>query len=223
MRYRDRRHAGASLTEAITAAHPGLVGGDGIVLGVPRGGVVVAAVVAKRLGLPLDAVLARKLGAPGNPELAVGAVASGGARWVNRSMLRRLGLDDAWVDAAAEREQREIARRTAVYRGDRPAPLISGRPVVVVDDGVATGATLVAVLETVRTQDPALLVCAVPVAPPDSIDALSNSCDDVVCPLRPHRFEAVGSWYDDFSQTTDTEVISLLAGDDPGQRHRGQR
>jgi len=223
MRYRDRVDAGAQLADAVKATMPAVVASGGIVLGVPRGGVVVAAVVAESLGWPLDVVLARKLGAPGNPELALGAVAAGGVRWVNRTMMERFGLDDSWLDAAADREEREIERRSMLYRGDRPAPAVTDRAVIVVDDGVATGATLVAVLETVRTQQPATLVCAVPVAPPDSVSLLAQSCDHVVCPLLPGRFEAVGSWYDDFTQTTDGEVVELLTAPGDGLRDGGRR
>lgn len=220
MRYRDRADAGAKLAAAIREAHPELPGGPGLVLGVPRGGVVVAAVVADELELELDVVVARKLGAPGNPELAVGAIAAGGARWINHRLLRRLGLDETWVDAAARREEREIERRAQVYRGDRPAPVVTERPVIVVDDGVATGATIVAVLETIRFQQPSQLVCAVPVAPPDAIALLAASCDSVVCPLTPSYFEAVGSWYRDFRQTSDDEVIAVLQGVDEADGRR---
>lgn len=220
MRYRDRADAGVKLAAAVRAAHPELPGGPGLVLGVPRGGVVVAAVVAKALDLELDVVVARKLGAPANPELAVGAIAAGGARWINRQLLRRLGLDDLWVEAAARREEREIERRAQVYRGERPAPVIADRPVIVVDDGVATGATIVAVLETIRLQHPSQLVCAVPVAPPDAVALLSASCDSVVCPLTPSFFEAVGSWFGDFRQTSDDEVIALLRDADEADDRR---
>ena len=211
MRYRNRERAGEALAEALIAAEPELVAGQALVLGVPRGGVVVAAAVARVLGLPLDVALARKLGAPRNPELAVGAVAEGGAVWLNRPLLDRLRLGEEWVEAAVAREEAEIARRADRYRLGRPAAIVTGRPVVVVDDGVATGATLASVLQALQARSPSRLVCAVPVAPPDSIELLARHCDAVVCPLQPAWFEAVGAWYDDFTQTGDDEVVELLA------------
>ncbi len=211
MRYRNREAAGDALADAVLVAAPEIVAEGALVLGIPRGGVVVAATVAHRLGLPLDVALARKLGAPSNPELAVGAVAEGGAVWLNHPLLARLRLDDDWVEEAVARAQAEIARRASRYRQGRKAAPIAGRPVVVVDDGVATGATLASVLQAMQTRQPSRLVCAVPVAPPDSVEMLAGHCDAVVCPLQPVRFDAVGAWYDDFTQTSDGEVVELLA------------
>lgn len=199
------------LADAIRAAEQESVAAGALVLGVPRGGVVVAAAVARRLGLPLDVALARKLGAPRNPELAVGAVAEGGAVWLNRPLLTRLRLGDEWIEDAVTREEGEIARRAERYRQGRPAAEVEGRRVMVVDDGVATGATLASVLQALRAREPSRLVCAVPVAPPDSVEMLGAHCDAIVCPLQPAWFEAVGAWYDDFTQTSDAEVVELLA------------
>lgn len=210
MSYPTRHDAGIALATALREAHPDLVGGDAIVLGVPRGGVVVAAAVAWQLGLPLDLALARKLGAPFNPELAIGAIAEGGGMWVNRGLVDRLGIADAWLDEVREREGRELQRRGERYRSG-PRPTLTGRTLVVVDDGVATGATLVAVLQALRSERPSQLICAVPVAPPAAVTMLGEHCDAVVCPLQPRRFEAVGAWFDDFSQTRDDEVLALLA------------
>lgn len=211
MRYRDRAEAGEALADALRTAEEEAVAAGALVLGVPRGGVVVAAAVAHRLSLPLDVALARKLGAPRNPELAVGAVAEGGAVWLNRPLLARLRLGEEWVEDAVVREEAEIARRAERYRQGRPAAAVAGRPVIVVDDGVATGATLASVLQALQARQPSRLVCAVPVAPPDSVQMLAGHCDAVVCPLQPSWFEAVGAWYDDFTQTSDAEVVELLA------------
>ncbi len=211
MRYRDRAEAGEALADALRTAEEEAVAAGALVLGVPRGGVVVAAAVAHRLSLPLDVALARKLGAPRNPELAVGAVAEGGAVWLNRPLLARLRLGEEWVEDAVVREEAEIARRAERYRQGRPAAAVAGRPVIVVDDGVATGATLASVLQALQARRPSRLVCAVPVAPPDSVQMLAGHCDAVVCPLQPSWFEAVGAWYDDFTQTSDAEVVELLA------------
>jgi putative phosphoribosyl transferase len=210
MAYRNRTAAGVALAAALAEGEPLVHRRDAIVLGVPRGGVVVAAEVAATLGLPLDIALARKLGAPGNPELAVGAVAEGGAVWLNRPLMHRLRLDDAWAEMAVAREQGELERRAARYRS-WPAPQVEGRVVVVVDDGVATGATLAAVLQALGQRQPDVLVCAVPVAPPETVPMLAQHCDRVVCPLQPRGFQAVGIWYDDFRQTRDEEVVALLA------------
>lgn len=209
MRYRDRAEAGLVLADALVESDPGAAG-SGVVLGVPRGGVIVAATVAARLELPLDVALARKLGAPFNPELAVGAVAEGGAIWLNEDLVRRIGGGGPWLDDVIAAETAELTRRAARYRPGPPT-VLERRTVIVVDDGVATGATLAAVLQTVGARDPARLVCAVPVAPPEAVKLLARHCDLVVCPLQPRRFSAVGSWYDDFRQTTDAEVIAALA------------
>ena len=207
MRFRDRRDAGAVLA---TALHDADLGSDAVVLGVPRGGVMVAAAVAEQLGLPLDLALARKIGAPGHAELAIGAIGEDGAVWLNRPLLERLRVDREWLDESIERERVELARRSRRYRGDRPSLPLQGRTAVVVDDGVATGATLAAVLGAVRSRGPARVVAAVPVAPPDAVATLAERCDTVVCPVTPRRFDAVGAWYDDFGQTTDAEVVAAL-------------
>jgi len=210
MRYRNREEAGDLLADAIRTAQPDLVAEGALVLGVPRGGVVVAAAVAHRLGLPLDVALARKLGAPHNRELAIGAIAEGGAVWLNQDLLARLRIDGEWVEKAVVREELEIARRARRYRRGRDAAPVTGRSLIVVDDGVATGATLASVLQALRRRYPSRLVCAVPVAPPDSVAMLAAHCDAVVCPMQPAWFDAVGAWYDDFTQTSDTEVEALL-------------
>ncbi len=203
--YRDRREAGEILAEAL-AHHRGT---DPLVLGVARGGVVLAAVVAVALGGKLDVVVARKVGAPFSPELALGAVAGGGVSIIEREMAARLGVEDADLEEAIRRAHTELVERQARYRGDA-SPEIAERTVIVVDDGVATGATLRAALRSVRAGDPGHLVCAIPVGPPSTVDLLFDEADEVVCPLQPLRFRAVGEWYRRFDQTSDAEVLALL-------------
>ncbi len=203
--FADRDEAGARLAEALAPR----VHGPTTVLGIPRGGVVVAAAVARALGAPLDVVIPRKLGAPGNPELAIGAVAPG-VRVVDERTLRRLGIPEAYVDREAERQEREIERREAAYRGDRPPAPVAGRTAVVVDDGVATGATAVAALRWARAAGAARVVFAAPVGPPAARPRLEAEADEVVLLMEPRGFLAVGEWYRDFDQVSDAEVIDLL-------------
>jgi putative phosphoribosyl transferase len=210
MVYADRRDAGRRLAVAVAAALESFDPGTVLVLGVPRGGVTVAAEVAAALGAPLDVALARKLGAPGNRELAIGAIAEHGAPVVDASLVRRLGVTSEYLEGEIDRQRTELARRAARYRGDRPAPSIAGRVVVVVDDGIATGSTLEAVLVATAAGGPARLVGAVPVGPPGSIARLASRVDTMVCPLQPRHFMAVGEWYADFAQVTDDEVVEIL-------------
>ena len=214
MRYVDRADAGRHLAgyvrDALTALSPFADEGRPLVLGVPRGGVIVAAPVAVRLGGELDVALARKIGAPDNPELAIGAVGESGEPYLSRRLIKSLGLSDDSVRTAAERARAELERRAALYRVDRPPAPVADRVVIVVDDGVATGATLRATLRTVRTQSPRTLVCAVPVGPPAAVEDLATEVDLMVCPRQPRWFRAVGEWYETFSQTTDREVIETL-------------
>ncbi len=202
--FTDRRDAGVVLAAALVH-HRGA-----LVLGIPRGGVVVAAVVAEALRGRLDIAIARKVGSPSNPELAMGAVGVDGVPLLDDSIINALGVDDATVAAAVQRETAEALRRLAAYRGDTPPPHIAGETVIVVDDGVATGATMKAVLAEVRRQRPSTLVCAVPCGPPSTIRELEALADEVVCPIQPIAFMAVGQWYRDFTQTTDDEVLELL-------------
>ena len=182
-----------------------------VVLALPRGGVPVGAEVARALGAPLDVFLVRKLGVPGHEELAMGAIASGGVRVVNETVARQLGIPADVVDAAAEREGQELARREAAYRDGRPAPDVRGKTVILVDDGLATGSTMRAAVAAVRRARPAAVVVAVPVGSAETCADFRGEADVVVCAEEPEPFFAVGTWYDDFSQTTDDEVRELLA------------
>lgn len=178
-------------------------------LGIPRGGVVVAAEVARVLDGELGMVLAAKVGAPWSRELAIGAVAPDGVPLLDHAMISRMRLDPSDIEGEVERAAAELERRRTAYGAG--VPDVDGRVVVVVDDGVATGATLRAALGYVRRLGPERLVCAVPVGPPRTVDLLAYEADEIVCPLQPERFRAVGEWYDEFGQTTDDEVVALLA------------
>src|ERR1700737_1724601 len=206
--FRDRHEAGRELARKLGpyANRP-----DVRVLALPRGGVPVAYEVARALGAPLDVFLVRKLGVPGYEELAMGAVATGGVRVLNDEIVRGLGISEHEIDAAAARELQELARRQRLYRGDRPLPDIAGRTVILVDDGLATGATMRAAIRALRQQQPARIVVAVPTASADTCEALKAEADDVICAMTPEPFFAVGHWYEDFTQTTDDEVRELLA------------
>lgn len=203
----DRVAAGQALARLL-GAYRGQP--DAIVLALPRGGVPVAYQIACELGLRLDLMLVRKLGVPGHAELAMGAIASGGVRVLNREVLDSLYIDEAAVEAVAAREAKELQRRDLAYRGERPAVRLDGQQVILVDDGLATGATMQAAVRAVRAQAPARIVVAVPVAPPDTVALLRSQVDEVVCPLMPEMFIAIGRWYADFAQTSDEEVQSLL-------------
>jgi putative phosphoribosyl transferase len=207
MRYPDRSEAGRQLADALER-YQGRE--DLLVLALPRGGVPVAAEVARALHAPLDIMLVRKLGVPGHEELAMGAIATGGALILNRDLIEGLGIRQGSIDAVMERERRELARREQAYRGKRPLPPVHGRCVIVVDDGVATGATMRAAIKALRQYEPGLLVIASPVIPPDTLLTLREDAHDVVCLQSPSPFYGVGNWYSDFSQTSDEEVRSLL-------------
>ncbi|WJW76565.1 phosphoribosyltransferase [Thiohalobacter sp. IOR34] len=204
----DRRAAGQALAEALQGYRGRK---DLIVLALPRGGVPVAAEIADALQAPLDLMLVRKLGVPGYPELAMGAIASGGVQVMNDSVLRGSGIGPEAIQAVVEAERRELVRRERAYRGDRPWPKLEGRCVILVDDGLATGATMRAAVDAVHVQRPARIVVAVPVAPPDTVRMLQRKVDEVVCLFQPEPFMAIGQWYVDFSQVSDSEVEALLA------------
>jgi putative phosphoribosyl transferase len=205
-RFRDRAGAGAALAPLVREL--ALV--DPVVLGLPRGGVLVALPVARTLSAPLDLLIVRKLGVPFQPELAMGALAEGGAEVVDRDLVRRLGLTEQEVEAVRRAEVRELQRRTHDYRLGRPMPPLVGRPVVVVDDGLATGLTAIAAAESLRRSEASRVVLAIPVAPASAIDRMEGHYDTVICPVVPARFRAVGEWYDDFRQVSDHEVMLAL-------------
>ena len=206
-RFRDRAQAGRLLAERLRD-YAGR--DDVVVLALPRGGVPVGYEIARALDAPLDVFLVRKLGVPGHEEHALGAIATGGIRILNTQLVESLNLPAEWIEAIDAKERRELQRREQTYRGDRPPPDVAGRTVIVVDDGLATGATMLAALHALRADEPARVVVAVPVADPAVCESLRAVADDVVCLQTPRPFRAVGLWYEDFSQTSDDEVRVLL-------------
>ncbi len=206
-RFHDRHDAGRRLAAELReyAARP-----DVIVLALPRGGVPVGAEISEALRVPLDVFVVRKLGVPWQEELAMGAIASGGVRVLDEDMIRaaRVGRED--VERVSAMEQRELERREHHYRGDRPFPTLTGRTVILVDDGLATGSTMRAAVMAIRRAGPARIVVAVPVAAPETCDAFREIADEIVCAETPEPFYAVGLWYEDFTQTSDDEVFELL-------------
>jgi predicted phosphoribosyltransferase len=206
-RFPDRREAGARLAERLRAYanRP-----DVIVLALPRGGVPVGFEVAEALRAPLDLFVVRKLGVPGQEELAMGALASGGTRVLDDELIRMAAVSDGDIERVTALASEELARQERRYRGERPFPNVSGKTVIIVDDGLATGSTMRAAVHALRSQHPAAIVVAVPVGAPETCDALRPIADDVVCVETPNPFRAVGLWYEDFSQTTDDEVHAFL-------------
>jgi putative phosphoribosyl transferase len=202
----NRAEAGRALAKLLSREPAG----DVVVLALPRGGVPVGWEIAKTLNAPLDILLVRKLGVPGQPELAAGAIASGGIRALNQDLIDALGITQAQLERTAAQEQAELERRERVYRGDRPRPPVTGRRIILVDDGVATGATIRAGIAALRQQHPDKIVAAVPVAPADTLAQLEIEADQVVCLATPAPFRAIGQWYEDFHQVTDEEVTELL-------------
>ena len=206
--FRDRREAGDVLAQKLASYRDR---NDLLVLGLARGGVPVGWPVARALGAPLDVFLVRKLGVPQWQELAMGALAAGGGVVINDSLVRSLGISDEQVQDAIERETDELHRRERAYRGDRPPVDMANKTVILVDDGIATGASMLAAVRAVRADAPSAVVVAVPVGPPSTCRELANEADDVVCATMPPGFEAVGQVYEDFHQVTDDEVRELLA------------
>jgi erythromycin esterase-like protein/predicted phosphoribosyltransferase len=208
MRFRDRADAGLRLAAHLTEYEDRF---DVLVLALPRGGVPVAFEVARRLEVPLEVFLVRKLGVPGHPEFAMGAIAAGGVQVLHQELIDELGIPDRAVREVAARERLELERRDVAFRGQRPQPVIAGRTIIVVDDGLATGATMEAAIVALRQMKPARIIVAVPVAARDTCDRLRPLVDRIVCLEMPLEFRAVGLWYDDFAETTDDEVRRLLA------------
>jgi predicted phosphoribosyltransferase len=205
--YKNRAEAAHQLADLLQpyADRP-----DVLVLALPRGGVPIAYEVARALNAPLDLIVVRKLGVPGHEELAMGAVAMGGIRVLNDEVIWGLAISDEAIEQVTTAEQQELRRRERVYRGERPAPTIQGRFVILIDDGLATGATMRAAVAAVRQLQTAWIVVAVPVAAPEAIAALRGETDEVVCPATPEPFLGIGRWYEDFAQMTDEEVRGLL-------------
>ena len=214
VRFADRLEAGRALAARLGAyAHRH----DVVVLGLPRGGVPVAAAVADALGAPLDVLVVRKVGVPDQPELALGAVAEGGVSLMNEDVYRMVAPDPAVVERAVARERAALDQRLAAYRAGRPGVPIDGRVAIVVDDGLATGASMEAAVRALRPRGPARVVVAVPVASREAVQRLAAVADEVVAAIVPSPFHAVGAWYGDFSQTEDAEVEALLGS--AGARH----
>ena len=207
-RFRNRADAGARLAELLRQ-RGGLE--DAIVLGLPRGGVPVAAVIASALDLPLDVLIVRKLGVPGYEEVAFGAIASGGIEVLNTGVIHSAHIDQSSIERIRREQSRELARRELAYRGDRSPLELTDRTVIVVDDGTATGATMRAAVEALRAAAPRKIIVAVGVAPPDVKRKLEETADEVVAIFTPRSFMAVGAWFDDFNQTSDAEVVALLS------------
>lgn len=214
MIFRNRADGGRSLAARLSSYAGRL---DVIVLALPRGGVPVGYEVATALRAPLDVFVVRKLGVPGHDELAMGAIASGGIRVINEDVVGALRIPPYVIDAVAASEQVELERRERVYRGDRPAPEVAGRTVVLVDDGLATGSTMRAAALALRQRQPASIVVAVPVAAAEACEDFRAEADSVVCAATPEPFFGVGRWYDDFSQTTDEEVRELMQRAEAGR------
>jgi putative phosphoribosyl transferase len=211
--FRDRREAGRLLTPKLSH----YADRDPVVVGLPRGGIPVAFEIARALGAPFDVFVARKLGVPAQPELAMGAIAEGGARVLNPDVVAEAGVSDDDLAAVETRERVELERRAALYRGGRATLDLRGRVVIVVDDGLATGATARAAVEGVRRRGARSIVLAVPIAARVTVAALASEVDEVVCVDAPRHLRAVGEWYEDFSPTTDEEVLELL------EQSRGRR
>lgn len=206
--FRDRRDAGQKLAQKLMKYHDRP---DVVILALPRGGVPVAFEVAQALNVVLDILLVRKLGVPGHEELAMGAIASGGVRILNEDVVRILRLPDDVIDLATARELKELERREKAYRGDRPRPNLQNRIAIIVDDGLATGASMRAAINALRLQQPKRIVVAVPTASPETCETFEQEVDEIICATTPQPFMGVGMWYRDFGQVTDQEVRELLA------------
>jgi len=204
--FQDRNDAGRRLAAQLTRYRDENL----VVLALPRGGVVVGFEIARALHAPLDVLVARKLGAPGHEEFGIGAIAPGGVRVLDREAMHWLGISDTQLDAITARETVELERRRRLYRGDRPPLDLRAKTVILVDDGLATGVTARAAVESIRQQQPQFLVLAVPVCASETAAALRSQVDDLVCAAIPPNFRAVGLWYEDFAQVSDEEVIDLL-------------
>jgi len=208
MIFQDRSQAGRVLASSLMKYAGRL---DAVVLALPRGGVPVAFEIAKELGLPVDVFVVRKLGVPGHEELAMGALASGGVRYINEEVTNELGITPDTIEEVSRREEQEIERREQLYRAGRPPLDIERRTVILVDDGLATGSTMLAAIAALRQHNPAQIVVAVPAAARETCARIARTVEETVCAITPEPFVAVGQWYHSFSQTTDDEVRDLLS------------
>lgn len=206
-KYSDRKEAGKILAEELSAYTNR---SDVLVLALPRGGVPVGFEIATRLNVPLDVFIVRKLGVPGHKELAMGAIAVGGVRVFNNEIIRELNIPKEEIEATIIEEVKELQRRNKLYRDDRPLHTFADKTIILVDDGIATGATMRAAIAALRKLNAKEIVVAVPVAEAKTCEHFAKLADHLICPLRPMNFMAVGAWYDDFAQTTDDEVYALL-------------
>lgn len=209
-RYQNRSEAGQRVAQALKAQVPEAAWTNGIVLALPRGGVPVGAEIADALGLPLDVWLVRKLGVPGQSELAMGALALPKSRFLNSTLVTELNISADQVEAITQQEHQELKRRNQAYRQEKPLPQVENRPIVLVDDGIATGATMRVAIAALRSQQPTCITVAVPVASPSSLEVLAQQVDHVVCPLCPESMHSISLWYEQFPQTSDTEVQQTL-------------
>lgn len=204
--FANRIDAGKQLAKALKTCE----GKNAIVLAIPRGGVVVGYEIAKALNLPLDVIIPRKIGAPNNPELAIGAMTEDGTTILDNNLVAYIGVSSEYIKQESERQKKEIQRRLKLYRQDTPYPSLEGLEVVLVDDGIATGSTMKAALASAKKKGARSVVVAIPVGPPTTIDELKKQADNVVCLYTPEYFSAIGQFYDDFTQTSDEEVIELI-------------
>jgi putative phosphoribosyl transferase len=204
--FEDRVQAGKLLAERLKK----YATKDSVVLAIPRGGVVVGYEIAKELDIPLDVVIIKKLGAPGNPELAIGAVTRDGATYINRKVAEMVGADEWYIRNIIEKKLEEVVEREKIYRSGRPPVDIADKNVIIVDDGVATGSTLIAAIRALRGQNPGKMISAIPVVPPDVVEQIDDVSDETIYLMAPDIFFAVGQFYHRFEQTTDDEVVELL-------------
>jgi putative phosphoribosyl transferase len=218
--YKNRSEAGKKLAAKlhVYANRP-----DVIILGLPRGGIPVAFEVATKLGLPLDVFVVRKLGVPGHEELAMGAIASGGVKVLNQDIVQGLNISRDAIESVANKQNEELKRREQLYRGNHPHLDVKNLTVILVDDGLATGATMRAAVQALRKQKPVGIIVAVPAAAPEACEELGEEADDIICAITPDPFFSVGSWYEDFSQTTDDEVRQLLKIAHEAEKNMGEK
>lgn len=208
MKYLNRFHAGKELATKLTKYKNKK---NILILALPRGGVPVAFEVAKKINAHLDIFLVRKIGLPGHEEFAIGAIASGGITFLNQESIKNLNIKENIIKEVITKEEIELKRREKTYRKNRESPNLTGKTIILIDDGIATGATIMVAIKAIKIQNPEKIIVAVPVAAPDSYNKISMLVDEIICPICPNNFEAVGKWYNDFTQTSDHDVINILS------------